>query len=267
MSRAAARRAGVLAYTPRSREYIRRVLRALGHSPLVFTHIDELMALGPAASTLDLMVLGDAPDTDSQGRSVVDCVLDTMGTDVPMLHVPMHKRVRPVRRQVEAAGVFAAAPRFFSDLYRVILSFLDSLGFASTPRLLAWDRYAFHPTEKIVAFDDEKLKLDSVDFDVALELFFSAGRPVAKSWLTRMLPSGEHGANWHRIDNLACTIDELRVALQLDGSNGWTLEAKPGDGYMLWSGQPPLARTGFARVPTANRPARRPVAVRLLQPD
>ena len=256
MRRAATRRAGVLAYTPRSREYIRRVLRALGHSPLVFTNIDEFMAFGSGASTLDLMVLGDAPDTDSQGRAVVACALDAIGPDVPMLQVPMHKGGRPIRRRADARGAVVASPHFFSDLFRVILGFLDSLGFTSTPHLLVWDRYAFHPIERTVSFGAEQLTLDPVDLDVALELFYSAGRPVARRWLTRMLPTGEHGANWHRIDNLACTIDEIRVALQLDGAHGWTLEALPGDAYRLASPPRRAAHPSLVRVPVEASPER-----------
>ena len=126
-----------------------------------------------------------------------------------------------------------------------------------TPRLLVWDRYAFHPIERIVAFNDEELKLDAVDFDVALELFFSAGRPVPKRWLTRMLPADEHGANWYRIDNLACTVDELRVALQLDGSNGWTLEALPDDGYRLSSAPRSEALPFLASAPVGAAQERR----------
>ena len=259
MSRAAARRAGVLAYSPRSRELIRRVLRALGHSPLVFTNLDEFLALGPGAANLDLLLLGDMPDTDSQGRAVAACAHDLIGSAVPVLRVPMQQPGRAVRhRGAVGGGMVATSPRYFSDLYRVILSFLESLGFASTPRQLAWDRYAFHPTERIVTFNDEKLKLDAVDFDIALELFYGAGRPVAGAWLTRMLPAGEHGANWHRIDNLACTIDDLRVALALDGSNGWALEALPGAAYRLENRppqrrQPTLARAPLAAVPKPRR--------------
>ncbi|MDM0037072.1 hypothetical protein QTI33_33405 [Variovorax sp. J22P271] len=257
MSRTAARRAGVLAYSPRSRELIRRVLRALGHSPLVFTNLDEFLALGPGAATLDLLLLGDVPDTDSQGRDVAACARDLTGSAVPVLRVPMQQQGRSVRQRGMVGDRVPASPRYFSDLYRVILSFLDSLGFDSTPRLLVWERYAFHPTERIVAFNDEELKLDAVDFDIALELFYSAGRPVAASWLTRMLPAGEHGANWHRIDNLACTIDELRVALALDGANGWTLEALPDATYRLANRARQGGQPSFARTPLAAAPKRR----------
>jgi len=259
MSRAAARRAGVLAYSPRSREFIRRVLRALGHSPLVFTNLDEFLAMGPDAATLDLLVLGDVPDIDSQGRPVAACAHDLVGAAVPMLRAPMQQPGRSVRQRGMAPGMVGASPRYFSDLYRVILAFLDSLGFDSTPRLLVWERYAFHPTDRIVAFNDEELKLDAVDFDIALELFYGAARPLAGSWLRRMLPAGEHGANWHRIDNLACTIDELRVALALDGSNGWTLETLPDGGYRLASGSPQGGQPSLVRAPLAAAPKRRRV--------
>lgn len=229
----AVRRTAVLAYSPRSREYIRRVLRTLGYAPLVFTSLDELMAMGADAATLDLMVLGDAPEIDSQARDVAQHVLDATRGNVPLLHASMHRPASRSRRRDAASGIGAVSPRFFSELYRVILSFVDSLGFASAPRLLAWDRYSFHPIERVVVFDGQKLKLDAVDFDIALELFFNAGRPLARRWLTRMLPAGEHGANWHRIDNLGCTIEDLREALQLHGRNGWLLEDLPDGGCQL----------------------------------
>lgn len=261
MNRAATRRAGVLAYTPRSREYTRRVLRALGYSPLVFTSIDEILGLGTRASTLDVVVLGDAPDTDSHGRSVVEALITAVGPDVPLLQAPLVKRPRAAPRLNEADGV-ATTPRFFSDLYRAILSFLDSHGLASTPRLLCWDRYAFHPIERIVAFNDEEVKLDGVDFDIALELFFTAGQPVSKRWLRSMLPSGEQGANWHRIDNIGCTVDDLRVALQLHGPSGWTLETLGDEGYRLSRSQQPPSSPA-ARAPAVARPARRRAEMRV----
>lgn len=270
MSGTIVRRTAVVAYSSRSRELIRRVLRALGHAPLVFANVDEFMALGPAVPVFDALLIGDAPDVDSQGRPVVACVRGAIGPKVPVLHAQMQKRMRVRRGLDDGSEVAAAAPRYFSDLYQTIVSFLEAHGIEGVPRPLVWGRYEFHPLGKTITFNGEELKMDAVDFDVALELFFNAGRPVATRWLTRMLPSGEHGANWHRIDNLACTVEELGIALHLDGSNGWLLERQADVGCQLLRVRPVvLEREAVVDRPVlqARLPVRRRVAGPVPEPS
>lgn len=264
MTRGMPRRIAVIAYLSRSREQTRRVLRALGHAPLVFAGLDEFLALGADASRLDALILGDAPDVDSQGRPVVECALNLTGSGVPVLHAQMQKQVRSRRRTDEPSHVQVASARYFSDLYRLVQFFLDAHQLMSVPRQLAWGSYSFRPLEKVIAFDGTELNMDAVDFDVAIEFFFNAGHPVDARWLTRMLPSGEHGASWHRIDNLDCTIDELRVALALDGSGGWRLEHMAEAGYLLMSVQPSMPDPGHAGDPP--RPSRLAVGRRVSWP-
>ena len=226
------RRIGVLAYAARSRECVRRVLRSLGHAPLVFTNVDDLTAIGAGATTLDLLVIGDAPDTDSRGREVMATVLVATGPGVQVLRAPWHRRGRRSLLSGDAVeGI--AAPRFFSDLCGVILFSLHSHGFQSAPLRLTWGEYSFDPIERTVTFGGEEVLLDAVTFDVAVEFFFNADLILTKKWLKQMLPLGESGANWHRIDNIGCTVDDLRVALQLQASNGWILEDLGAAGYRL----------------------------------
>lgn len=239
---AAMRRVGVLAYAPRSREYLRRVLRSLGYAPRVFAHLDELTAMGPAASTLDMLFLGDVPDTDSRGRAVVAGALAVVGPNVPVLHAPLDRRRRARSRGEAGDNIVTASPRFFGDVCSSVMSFLASQGIESEQASFSWGVYAFHPLEKSVAFAGEEVTLDAVAFDVALELFFNIGKPVTKKWLKRMLPSGGHGAVWHRIDNIACTVDDLRVAIQLSESNGLTLDPLGDTGYQLRRVQRAAAR-------------------------
>lgn len=246
----AVRRAAVLAYSPRSREYVRRALRSLGHAPLVFTNFDELAAMGPGASALDLLIVGDAPDTDSRGRVVLPCIRSAIGPNVPLLLAPLNKRSRVRRAEVAPVGLATASPRYFSELYKAIRSFLDAHGFAWSRSSLRWDSYSFQPLDRTVAFDGDEVQLDAVSFDVALEFFFNAGIPLTKRWLRSMLPSGEPGALWHRIDNIGCTVDDLRIALQLDASNGWVLEDLHGAGYQLKRTElPPALRPPARREP------------------
>ncbi len=234
-------RAAVLSYTPRSREFARRALRSLGCAPLIFSSLDELEAMGERSASLDLLLLGDVPDVDSQGRMALAGAMAVVGPEVPVLHAPLAKRPRARSRGPGANEVQLASPRYFGELYAAILDFMPCDRLEGTPEGLVWDAYAFHPRERIVAFGNDEVRLDPVTFDVALELFFNAGQPLSRKWLKRMLPSGEHGAHWHSIDNLGVTIDDLCVAIRLDGTHGWQLDRPSAESYRLRRANLPVA--------------------------
>jgi len=249
------RRVAVLAYTPRSREFARRALRSLGYAPLVFSAVDELEAMGSRVASLDMLLLGDVPEVDCQGRMALAEGIAAVGPRVPVLHAPLNRRGVPRPPEPSGARVQRAAPRYFAELYGAIVRFMAAHRFDSAPSRLAWDGHVFHPMDRTVAVDGEEVKLDAVAFDVALELFFNAGRPLSRKWLRRMLPLGEHGANWHSIDNLPVTIDDLCVAIRLDQAKGWRLERLPEDSYCL-------RRVGRADHPPARSIGRRVVPAR-----
>jgi DNA-binding response OmpR family regulator len=226
MSRfAASRRAGVLAYTLRAREYMRRALRSQHYAPLVFTSLDELGAMGPGARTLDLLLLGDLPERDEQGLRLLTGIRNVVGPHVPMLSA--HFQPAP------STSTNTVSTHFFSDLYSAIISFLAAHGFETSRPLLAWDDYAFDPSTRFVTFERRETRLDPVAFDVALELFFNAEQRMTRGALRRMLPSGERGRILFRIDNIGSVIKDVRSALQLRGAHGWTLETFPHAGYRL----------------------------------
>ncbi|MDM0012237.1 hypothetical protein QTH87_07275 [Variovorax sp. J22P168] len=223
----------VLAYTPRSRELMRRVLRSMGYAPRVFSNFDELLQTGPRAARFEMLFLGDMPETDSHGRTILKELMAVIGPAVPVLHAPLKRPVRSRTRAVSVDGVHLASPLFFGDLVKAMLTFLVSHGFSSPSPRLAWGDYSFRPADCSVGIGASFVQLDPVSFDVALEFFHHAGRVLAIRHLERMLPSGTHGASWHRIDNLACTIADLRVAMQLDAALGWALEEVQAGSYRL----------------------------------
>jgi DNA-binding winged helix-turn-helix (wHTH) protein len=229
---AATRRVGVLAYTFRTREYARRVFRSLGYAPRVLVSLDELAAMGPDASTLDMLLLGDVPPTDAKGRMILERVCEVVGPGVPVLLVGMQK-AGCVNPHVATAGVVTASPRFFGDLFLGIVSFLDAVGLERPPPRLSWGEYSFDPARTVVAFANRETRLDAVAFDIALELFFHAGRTVTKKELSLMLPSDEEGAARFRIQNIGSVIKELRSSLRLRDLHGWQLETLPHVGYRL----------------------------------
>jgi hypothetical protein len=231
---AASRRAGVLAYTLRAREYMRRALRSQGYAPLVFTSLDELSAMGPGARTLDLLLVGAHLDADGlEHDDLLREIREVIGPYAPMLSLRF--------QHAEASSRANTTPmRFFSDLYGAVVSFLATHGFETSHPRLVWDDYAFDPFNRVVAFERRQTRLDPVAFDVALELFFNADQKVTRAALRQMLPSGERGHVLHRIENIGSVIKEVRSSLKLRGLHGWTLETYPHAGYRLTrAGNPP----------------------------
>jgi hypothetical protein len=211
-------------------------LRSLGYAPMVFSSLDEFAAaLGSATARLDMLFLGDLPETDHQGRAAAACVMAAIDPKLPVFQLPLTRAVggRSRRRANPGDRMVTAPPRFFGQLFDAIQSFLDMHGFESAPGELCWGGYAFDPSELTVSFGDQEVQLDAVAFDVALEFFYNAGEALSVTWLRRMLPVGERGANWHRIDNLACTVEDLRFALQLHHPNRWVLATLGDAGYRL----------------------------------
>jgi len=225
-----ARRIGVLAYTLRAREYARRVFRAAGYAPLVFISIDELIEFGPDASTLEALLVGDAPAADNFGRPVLQSVRELVGPKVPLLHAQLGRDAGSVPPAIDVAS---ASARYFADVCMVVLSLLEAIGIDKAPLKMTWGDYTFEPTRRMVVFGGRQARLDPVAFDIALELFFRAGQLVRKRTLIQMLPQNEQGVERRRIDNIGSVIKELRSSLRLRGLHGWHLETLPHLGYRL----------------------------------
>jgi hypothetical protein len=222
----------VLAYTLRTREYARRACRSIGDAPLVFVSLDELVALGPVASSFDMFLIGDAPPLDDRGRPVLAGVREAVGPGVPLLHVCAPGGPGAMAPPNE---VSIARARFFGDFCAAILSLLDASGLEEPAPRLVWGAYAFEPLSRVVGFDGRQVRLDPVSFDIALELFFRAGQLVNKKTLTLMLPPNAQGPERHRINNIGSVVKDLRSSLRLRGLHGWNLETLPRLGYRLVS--------------------------------
>jgi hypothetical protein len=243
----------VLAYTLRTREYARRAFRSIGYAPLVFLSLDELVELGPAASSFDMLLIGHPPPLDDRGRPVLAAVREAVGPEVPLLHVGVPGGAGGAGAMRPPNDVSTASTRFFGDFCAAILSLLAAGGLEEPPPRLVWGAYAFEPLRRVVGFDGRHVRLDPVSFDVALELFFRAGQLVNKKTLTLMLPPNAKGAERHRIVNIGSVIKELRSSLRLRDLHGWNLETLPHLGYRLVSTG---SRDPRRSPPPQRRPAR-----------
>lgn len=206
-----ARRIGVLGHALREREYARRVLRALGVAPLVFTSIDELATLG---DRLNLLFLADVPEAASEEAPDV---LSLMGTKI----VPLAQEAPAPTRHLRGRPPVAAPA--FDDFYRSILLSLRTRGLAcAMPTPLVWGAYSFQPMDRSVSFPGRTQRVDPVTFDLALEFFFNAERVLSIPRLRQML-NPVRGARRFWGNELIGTLTDVVDELQLHGAHGWRL--------------------------------------------
>ncbi|MDZ4358965.1 MAG: hypothetical protein U1B84_21515 [Variovorax sp.] len=219
LSSPAARRIGVLGRVLREREYARRVLRALGIAPWVFTSTDELVALGDDMARLSLLFLGDVPGLDREGGLPVSAVLSSLGTKVVLLEDAAPER--PPARQLRGRPPVVAPS--FDDFHRIVLHSLKARGLAcATPAPFVWGAYSFDPVDRRVTFPGQSQQLDPVTFDLALEFFFNAGRVLTIPQLRQML-NPTRGAARFWGNEMIGTLTDVAEALALHGAHGWRL--------------------------------------------
>ncbi len=212
-----ARRIGVLGHALREREYARRVLRALGIAPLVFTSVEELAAMGDDMARLNLLFLGDMPEVQREGAPDV---LSSMASKVVLL---AHVETTPAPTRHLRGRPPAVAPSF-DDFYRTMLLSLKSRGLGcAVPKPLVWGAYSFHPMDRSLSFAGRTQRLDPVTFDIALELFFNAERVLSIPRLRQML-NPVRGARRFWGNEIIGTMTDVVDALELRGAHGWRLE-------------------------------------------
>lgn len=210
------RRVGVLGRALREREYARRVLRALGIAPWVFTHVDELTALGDDVARLGLLFVGDVPEVDIGDTPGV---LSSLGTRV----VPLARMETDPAPKRHLRGRPPAVAPSFDDFYRTILMSLRARGLAcAAPMPLVWGAYSFQPVDRSVSIAGRPQRLDPVTFDIALELFFNAGRVLSIPRLRQML-NPVRGARRFWGNEIIGTMTDVVDELQLHGAHGWRL--------------------------------------------
>lgn len=228
---AATTRVGVLACTLRAQEYMRRILRSLGYAPLVFTSVEELAALGPAASKLRAVFAGGHPiDIAERDSELLVGIRAVIGSRVPILYCPLGNAPRAIYQGV-ASGVVPDSSQYFVDLCIAVSAFLESHGLRGLPPLLRWDGYAFHLLRGEVSFANREVRLAPLSFDTALELFYNAGKTVAPECLESMLPSGRARPSKPSFGKI---VHGLQVSLELGCGHGWGLEIMPCEGYRLF---------------------------------
>lgn len=222
-------RIAVLDPNPRSREHLRRAVRGLGHTPMVFSDITELLAVGRPRQHYAMLCFGIHSGA-SDVRHLVDLSREIVGRDVPAMFVASgaSRALRTLGRiRSDELLVMSSS---FSEVFNALEGFMVRHGLQPADEGLAWGRYSFHPACALVKVAGAEVWLDAHDFELALELFHNIDRALTSAWIKRMV-NRPPVRNWQRW--LDGRIAHLRRQLDLDAESDWLPSAVHCRGYRL----------------------------------
>ena len=217
---------------PRSREHARRAVRGLGHAPMVFASVEELLAIGRSVHRYALMCFGVSADTQDV-RQVIDKSREVVGRDVPIMFFAPSNNSKALRdlgriRQDE----HLITPSSFAEIYNALEGFMTRHNLPLAEDGLAWGHYRFYPACALAKVQDTEVWLDSLEFELALEFFHNVDRPLTSEWLKVMVPRPPV-RSWPRW--LDSRVNHLRSQLDLGSARDWPTVDKHCRGYLLHS--------------------------------
>jgi DNA-binding response OmpR family regulator len=238
---------------------MRRAVRALGHAPLVFDKLEELLLLRGAHARCAMMCLGLPPDHVDL-RTWVYKARSVVGAEVPVLFVTRENLLKALQTlgSVEGDSVLVA-PSSFAEIYNGLGEFMAQHALPTTGEGLSWDHYLFIPSQKSVMVDGAEINLRPAEFELALEFFHNVDRVLSRDWLLAMTSGMAPDASSRWIDaNVARLRSHLGLASIHGG--GWRLNNVRYAGYKLSKehGKKHTKVLAAARRPLQHRPESSP---------
>ncbi len=226
------RRVAVLDPMPRSREHMRRTIRALGHAPLVFNDLEELLPLRGSLLRCSALCVG-LPQNPLEQQAWIRAARSLVAPGVPLLFLARENPVKAAETlRCSAGDVVLAAPTSFADVYKGMRAFFAQHGLAAEDAGLEWGGYRFLPSKESVVLDGTEIGMRPLDFELALEFFHNIEHVLSREWL-RIMAAGlapETGGRW-----LDASVGRLRIQLGLIAFHGceWKLSTIRYAGFKL----------------------------------
>lgn len=244
------RRVAVLDPVLRSREHMRRAIRALGHAPLVFNDLEELAPLRGSQLRCSALCVGLPPNPLEQ-QAWIRAARNLIGPGVPLLFLARENPLKATESlRCTAGDLVLAAPASFADVYKGMKAFFTQHALGTDDSGLEWGGYRFVPSRETVVIDGLEISMRPLDFELALEFFHNIDRVLSRDWL-RTMASGlapETGGRW-----LDASVGRLRSQLGLIAFHGceWKLSTIRYAGFKL-SRSPGKRAPGLVTLSTRN---------------
>lgn len=223
---ASSERIAILGQESRTREAARRIIRRLGHEPVVLSGSGAGRD-GPEPFKM-LLLTGESDSLSS--IALVREARALGGPEAPVLCVAAREQFDDLSALHRGpADQFVAKPPSFGELFGILRLFLGRLAADLPPLEREWGDYRFLMASNTVEFGGRRVQLRPDEFDLAIELFSNEGCTLGRD----LLWSAVWARAWDGKSRMLDTcVSVLRRALKL-ASNGWELRAVWGSGYRL----------------------------------
>ncbi|RST51127.1 helix-turn-helix domain-containing protein [Variovorax sp. DXTD-1] len=225
-------RIAIVDATAKTRERVRRAVRRLGHTPVTFGDVRELLhECGNSAAPFGAVLLM-CPEDPRKARLLVAQLRKSLGTYVPLVLSTSKRQVRLLSDVY--SGAFhrvVVAPSTFEGAYAMLESFFGQHQMPVPERVIGWGAYRFVLPLGQAAVAGDEVKLRPIEFDLAMELFRNIDRPLTREWLWSTVWEKGFDLQSRSLDtNMSC----LRRKLGLHtGKHGLSLQSIWGTGYQL----------------------------------
>jgi len=225
-------RIAIVDSTAKTRERVRRAVRRLGHTPVTFGGVPELLhECGSSAAPFGAVLLM-CPEDPQKARLLVAELRKSLGTYLPLVLSTSKRQARFLSDVYSGAfHSVVVTPSTFEGAYAVLESFFGQHRIPVPERVAGWGAYRFVlPLGKADVAGDE-VKLRPIEFDLAMELFRNIDRPLTREWLWSAVWERGFDLQSRSLDtNMSC----LRRKLGLHtGKHGLSLQSIWGTGYQL----------------------------------
>jgi len=217
----------------------RRAICRLGHVPVTFTSVNELLEHGDGAGSFDVLLLA-CPRDPAVFQPLIAQVREFLGQRVPLILSASKSQFRVMSvLHADALSTVVHAPSSFEDTYRLLETDLLRRRVPIAERVLEWQGYRFILDQDKAEFSGVPIKLRPREFDLAVAFFRNVNRLLTRDWLFANVwgkreEEGEEGGPVSR--SLDVSVSGLRRKLGLRGK----LQAIWGQGYQLSEMTEPL---------------------------
>ena len=217
----------------RSREIARRAICRLGHTPIIFTSVEELQKQSAVAAEFEALLLA-CPRDPAVFQPLIAQARESLGRHFPLVLSACKSQFRVISvLHTDSASTVVHAPSSFEDSYRTLEAYLQRRKVPIAERVMEWGDYRFVLHQDKAERAGDVVKLRPLEFDLAVAFFRNINRPLSREWLFRHV--------WGRSDNdhpvsrsLDVSVSGLRRKLGLHArSKGPCLQAIWGQGYQL----------------------------------
>jgi DNA-binding response OmpR family regulator len=225
------RRVAVLDDSAPNREFVRDVVRTLGHGVSEFARTEDLVSALIRGTRFD-SVLASFDGDQNAALSGARILRHAAGAPTPVLLMMRPEQIRRADTFVMDPAIdFVMVPCEECEMVVRVSASIKSADLLPPPEPLAFGRYEFNPRSNTVTLEGKRIRLKPREFDLALFMFRNAGVKQSRDAIFDAIWSDTaHEVGTRTID---VHVANIRRKLGLGQESGQRLYSVYGFGYVL----------------------------------